>query len=59
MNRPMKKYVEKFEARDFAAGIYNTRSFKRERYNQNDFLEYLSAYDLMQIEMDLGEDTGE
>jgi len=46
----MKRYVEKFEALDFAAGTYSARTLKRERYNQRDFLEYLSAYDLMETE---------
>jgi hypothetical protein len=50
MNRPMKRYVEKFEALDFAAGTYNARTLKRERYNQRDFLEYLSAYELIENE---------
>lgn len=50
MNRPMKKYVEKFEALDFAAGIYSSRTLKRERFKQNDILEYLNAYDLLQEE---------
>ena len=45
MNRPMKRYVEKFEALDFSAGTYNSRTLKRERYNQRDFLEYLNSYD--------------
>ncbi|WP_373532972.1 hypothetical protein [Vampirovibrio sp.] len=52
MNRPLKKYVEKFEALDVAAGIYQSRTLKRERYNQNDFLEYLSAYELLGAEPD-------
>lgn len=47
MNRPMKKYVGKLEALDFAAGTYSTRAVKRERYSQHDFLEYLSAIELM------------
>lgn len=59
MNRPMKKYVEKFEALDFTAGIYNTRTIKRERYNKNDFLEYLSVYELMAAEPNFGEENWE
>ena len=47
MNRPMKKTVGKLEAWDFAAGTYSTRTIKRERFNQHDFLEYLSALELM------------
>jgi hypothetical protein len=50
MNRPIKRYVEKFEALDFAAGTYNARLLKRERYNQRDFLDYLNAYDLIDQE---------
>lgn len=50
MNRPIKRYVEKFEALDFAAGTYNARSLKRERYNQRDFLDYLSTYELIEHE---------
>jgi hypothetical protein len=50
MNRPLKKYVEKFEALDVAAGIYQSRTVKRERYNQKDFLEYLNAYELLGTE---------
>lgn len=50
MNRPIKRYVEKFEALDFAAGTYNTRTLKRERYNQRDFLDYLNAYELIEHE---------
>jgi len=43
----MKKTVGKLEAWDFAAGTYSTRTIKRERFNQHDFLEYLSALELM------------
>lgn len=57
MNRPMKKYVEKFEAMDLAAGIYSSRSLKRERYNTNDILEYLSVYELMETEPNFGEEA--
>ncbi len=54
MNRPMKKYVEKFEALDLTAGLYQTRSLKRQRYKQKDFIEYLDAYDTLNFESDLG-----
>lgn len=54
MNRPMKKYVEKFEALDLTAGLYQTRSLKRQRYKQKDFVEYLDAYDAFNFEADLG-----
>lgn len=51
MQRPKKqRYVEKFEALDFAAGIYSSRILKRERYNQRDFLDYLNMYDMLENE---------
>ena len=50
MNRPMKRYVEKFEALDFTVGTYSTRTVRRGRYNQRDFLDYLSVYELMDNE---------
>ena len=66
MNRPMKKYVERFAALDMAAGIYQSRALKRGRYNQHDFLEYLSAYDLYDMmddepdfSFDFSEEAGE
>jgi hypothetical protein len=59
MNRPMKRYVEKFESLDFAAGTYNARTLKRERYNQRDFLEYLSAYELIENEPVFNEEAWE
>jgi hypothetical protein len=49
MNRPMKRSVGKIEALDFAAGTYNTRSLKREHFSQHDFLEYLSAMEMMEF----------
>jgi hypothetical protein len=39
----MRRYVEKFEALDFAAGTYHARQLPRTRYHQIDFLDYLSA----------------
>lgn len=42
MNRPVRRYVEKFEALDIAAGTYHARKLPRARYNRTDFLEYLS-----------------
>ncbi|WP_303672603.1 hypothetical protein [Vampirovibrio chlorellavorus] len=50
----MKKYVEKFEALDLTAGLYQTRSLKRQRYKQKDFIEYLDAYDTLNFESELG-----
>jgi hypothetical protein len=42
MKRPLRRYVEKYEALDFAAGVYHARQLPRIRYNGTDFLEYLS-----------------
>lgn len=49
MNRSMKRNVGKIEALDFAAGTYNTRTLRREHYNQHDFLQYLSAIEMMEF----------
>jgi len=49
MNRPLKRNVGKLEALDYAAGTYNARKLKRERYNQHDFLQYLSAIEMMEF----------
>ena len=57
MNRPMKRSVGKLEALDFAAGTYSTRALKRERYSQHDFLEYLSAIELMEYNHDFDEEA--
>lgn len=56
MNRPMKRTVGKIEALDFAAGTYNTRSLKREHYNQHDFLQYLSAMEMMDFNQTFDEE---
>ena len=52
MNRPVRRYVEKHEAIDLSSGTYHARRLPRARYNQMDFLEYLSAYeDLEEFEL--------
>jgi hypothetical protein len=38
-----RRYVEKFEALDLAAGIYHSRQLPRTRYNSQDFLEYVTT----------------
>jgi hypothetical protein len=48
MSRSLKRYVGKIEALDFAAGTYNTRTIKREKFNQHDFLEYLNALEMLE-----------
>jgi len=53
----MKRSVGKLEALDFAAGTYSTRALKRERYSQHDFLEYLSAIELMEYNHDFDEEA--
>lgn len=50
MHRSTKRYVDKLEALDFAAGTYNAHTLKRERYNQRDFLEYLSTYEMLEAD---------
>ncbi len=57
MSRPMKRTVGKIAALDFAAGTYNTRSLKRERYSQHDFLEYLNALETIDFGMPFEEDS--
>jgi hypothetical protein len=55
MKRPLRRYVEKFEALDFAAGTYHSRQLPRARYNGTDFLEYLSEIEWQDPETPLGE----
>lgn len=50
MKRPMKKYVEKFEAQDLVAGLGQTRSLKRQRYKQKAFIDYLDAYQALDLD---------
>lgn len=54
MNRPVRRYVEKYAALDLSAGIYQTRKLPRARYNRADFMEYLSVQgeDLEEFEAD-------
>lgn len=65
MKKPVKRYVERMEALDLAAGVYQTRSLPRSRhsYNRTDFLDYLSAMELEMAELetlydDYEEETG-
>lgn len=56
MQRPVRRrYVEKFEAFDYAAGTYHARQLLRTRYNGNDFMEYLSEIEWEETEMSWGE----
>lgn len=46
MKRSVRRYVEKMEALDFAAGTYHSRRLPpRAKYNRKDFFEYLNAMD--------------
>ena len=44
MSRPMRRYMEKFEALDLAIGTYHARKLPRTKYNNRDFIEYLNTY---------------
>lgn len=50
-----RRYVEKFEALDLAAGIYHARQLPRMRYTGQDFLEYLSSMDWEESEASPGD----
>lgn len=56
MNRPIRRYVEKFEALEFGAGTYHARKLSRARYNHTDFMEYLNAYGVEDMEDPPGSD---
>lgn len=46
MNNKERHYVRKYEALDFGMGTYSSRTLKRDRYHQRDFLDYLSTLEL-------------
>jgi hypothetical protein len=52
MNRPVRRYMEKFEASDLSTGTYHARKLPRFRSNKRNFLEYLSAYPEDELERD-------
>jgi len=52
-SRSVRRYVEKLEALDFAAGTYHARRLPpRAKYNRNDFYEYLNAMESMDNVLD-------
>ncbi len=51
MKRPVRRYEEKFEAMDLAAGIYPSRQLPRMRYNKADFMEYLNLMDALEDDL--------
>ncbi|HEY9746218.1 MAG TPA: hypothetical protein V6C99_08385 [Oculatellaceae cyanobacterium] len=52
MNRPVRRYMEKFEAADMSGGKHHARRLPRFRGNNRDFLEYLSSYSEEDLEKD-------
>lgn len=52
MSRPMRRYMEKFEALDLSAGTYHARKLPRGRCTHRDFLEYLNAYTETDFDLD-------
>ena len=54
-----RRYMERFEALDLAAGIYHSRQLPRTRYNSQNFLEYFTtmAWEETQVEMMDDHDT--
>jgi hypothetical protein len=52
MNRPVRRYMEKFEASDLSTGTYHARKLPRFRSNSRNFYEYISEYIDDDLEMD-------
>lgn len=51
-----RRYMDRFEAQDLAAGIYHSRQLPRTRYNNQNFLEYFSMSALEETQALLMED---